>query len=321
MQRRVSLGAASVLLFFVACSNERNLGSFPDGGGGAGLSATGGGFGGGGGAGAQGGGGGSVKPDPPNPWQQATCLVTRTECSGWVENDVDKLDNVDVNCPPGNLVTNGGVVATVCYQNEVQNPTSSQQMADAQTACNSYCESGNFTGNYPLGSVVQTGGPITCQASVTSFANQAAGQCSTVTQSPDAGPPAATTFALCTLGGRAIDSTPGFPTGTNQAADQTNYPLSMPVVNGGENASGCFDPTATTAELFCKHGLQWPTAPTGVATLPTPPGGPNLAIQFPYWDVAQVQPNDTATDCTNEKNSIGFAASGIARGPSLDGAR
>ena len=320
MQRRARLGAASVLLVFVACSNDRNLGSFPDGGGGAGPSATGGGFGGGGG-GAQGGGGGSVKPDPPNPWQQATCLVTRTECSGWVEDDVDKLDGVDVNCPPGNLVSNGGVTATVCFQNKELTPTFVQQQTEAQDACNSYCESGLFIGNYPLGSVAQTGGPITCQASVTSFANQAAGQCSTVTQPPDAGPPAATTFALCTLGGRAIDSTPGFPTGTKQAADQTNYPLSMPVVNGGENASGCFDPTMTTAELFCKHGLQWPVAPTGVATLPTPPGGPNLAIQFPYWDVAQVQPNDTATDCTNEKNSIGFAASGIARGPSLEGAR
>ena len=64
MQRRARLGAASVLLVFVACSNDRNLGSFPDGGGGAGPSATGGGFGGGGG-GAQGGGGGSVEPGPP----------------------------------------------------------------------------------------------------------------------------------------------------------------------------------------------------------------------------------------------------------------
>jgi hypothetical protein len=260
---------------------------------------------------------GSITAVPPGstqlPFQQATGLVTRTECSGWAEDDVDKLDGVDVNCPPGNLVSNGGVVATVCYQNLEPNPTAAQQQAEAQTACNSYCEGGSFIGTYPLGSVANKGGAVTCQSTEQSFANEVAGQCSKVTPAADAGPPAATTFALCQLSGRACDATPTVPSGTKQAADGTNYCVSMPPVGGGQSTSGCFDPTATTAELFCQHMIQFPkTLPTfGVNSN----GTANNSVQFPFWAVDQVEPNATATDCQNVATGIGFESFGIPAGP------
>jgi hypothetical protein len=233
--------------------------------------------------------------------------VTRTECSGWVEDDVDKLDGVDVNCPPGNLISNGPFTATVCYQNLELKPTATQQQTEAQTACNSYCGSKLFTGIYPLGSVANQGGSVTCQSTVQSFANEVPGQCSTTTQAPDAGPPAATTFALCKLSGRACDATPTVPSGTLQANDGTSYCVSMPPVAGGQSTSGCFDPTATTAELFCQHmSFQFPQTPNGAA---------NSAVQFPFWEVDQVEPNATAADCQTEAGGIEFEAFGSARGP------
>src|SRR5450432_324425 len=171
------------------------------------------------------------------------------------------------------------------------------------------------TGIYPLGSVANLGGSVTCQSNVQSFSNEVtgSGQCSKTTQAPDAGPPAATTFALCKLSGRAVDATPLVPSGTLQANDQTNYPVSMMPVVDGQVTSGCFDPTATTAELFCQHDFQFPTA------LPTfgimPDGKPDKAVQFPFWEVDQVEPTASATDCKNVGTGVGFEAFGIGAGP------
>jgi hypothetical protein len=216
-------------------------------------------------------------------WQQVGCLVSRTECSGWVENDSNGLDGLDVNCPTGNLVPNGPFTATICYQTAVGS-TFEQQRADAQNACDQYCGFG-FTGLYPLGSVANKGGTVTCLANAQNdtIVNEAAGQCLKTKTSTGA-----TTFALCTLSGRTCES-------PRTAADGTQYCTSMRPVPGGQSTSGCFDSTVTTAEELCQNGFKFPTVPVGAS---------NTSDQFHFWQVDQVELNATEADCQAEANSI-----------------
>jgi hypothetical protein len=245
---------------------------------------------------------GSVTPvgnpqiPPTNPWQQATCQVTRTECIGWAEDTVHKLDNKDVNCPPSNLVSTGPFTATICYQNTAAAPTFEQQQADATNACNQYCQ-GGFNDLYPLGSIAGTGGPVTCQSTVTKFTAEVAGQCSkTPASMTNTG---ATTFALCTLGGRACN-------GTGTAADGTQFCTSMPPVNGGQSASGCFDSTVTTAEAMCQNMWQWKTMPANAV---------NKLDEFHFVSVEQVELTASEHDCNDIASNVGPQAYGIDAGP------
>src|SRR5947208_1840645 len=71
------------------------------------------------GGGAQGGGSGvtTIGQQPrPRHWQQVTCSVQRTECSGFVEDDSTGLDGLDVSCPAANLVQDVSFVASICYE-------------------------------------------------------------------------------------------------------------------------------------------------------------------------------------------------------------
>jgi hypothetical protein len=228
-------------------------------------------------------------------WEQVSCSVSRTECSGWVENDTVGLDGTDVNCPLANLIANS-FIGTVCFQVPAGS-TSEMQQADAQAACDTWCSgNGGFGGPYPLGALVGVAGSnVTCAATLqTGSFMSSPGQCAIST-----GPsPGAIVFALCNLSGRACDS-------EQTAKDGTPYCTSMPSVVGGEPASGCFDPTVTTAEEFCENRFQFPTAPFGTS---------NTAVEFPFWEVSQVELNDTEAECQVEANNIGSAASGIAQG-------
>jgi hypothetical protein len=236
-------------------------------------------------------------------WQQATCLISRTECSGWVEDDSTGLDGVDVNCPTANFVPNDQFTATICYS-VPGGSTFDEQKAAAEAACDQYCSSTGFLDLYPLGSVANKGGPVTCLATQTAFANEVPGQCSK-TAAPSGPSPGATTFALCKLSGRACDPTSAAPDGTKTAKDGTQFCVSMPPVVGGQSTSGCFDSTVTTAELLCQNMFQFPKTPANAA---------NNSDQFHFWEVDQVELNATETDCQNEANNIGFAAYGVAPG-------
>jgi hypothetical protein len=228
-------------------------------------------------------------------WEQVNCSVSRTECSGWVENDTMGVDGTEVSCPLANLVANS-FLASLCFQVPVDSTFETQQ-ADAQSACDTWCGgNGGFGGPYPLGSLVGVAGSnVTCAAVVqndSGFTSASAGQCATSTgQSPGA-----TAFALCLLDGRACDS-------VQTAKDGTPYCTSMPAVVGGQSTSGCFDPSVTTAEKFCKNGFQFPSAPFGTS---------NTAVEFPFWEVSQVELNATEADCQAEANNIGFAAYGFS---------
>src|SRR6202044_1138257 len=102
---------------------------------------------------------------PAEQWVQVTCLVSRTECSGWVENDNNGLEGTHVNCRDGGLeqAENGPFPATVCFSFSPDAGVDDQE-AKAQAACNQYCESGTgfTTGLYPLGAVANDGGKVTC---------------------------------------------------------------------------------------------------------------------------------------------------------------
>ena len=103
-----------------------------------------------GGAGAQGGGGGVtiVGPTPtPAHFEQVTCDVTRTECSGFAEDDSGAgLDGLDVNCPTANLVQNVSFHATACYLTrpspDAGTAQATQEQNDAKSACAQYCADG-----------------------------------------------------------------------------------------------------------------------------------------------------------------------------------
>jgi len=234
-------------------------------------------------------------PTPPDHFQQVTCLVTRTECTGWEQTTTDKLDNLDVHCPTGNFATMGPFNATICYKT-AGGGTFEQQKADAQKACDSYCASG-FGGLYPLGSVANKGGPVTCQATELSdtIADEIPGQCTkTTTQSPGA-----TTFALCNLFGRACN-------GQQTAPDGTQFCTLMPPVISGQSTSSCFDSSITTAESVCQNSFEFPDMP---------PGAVNKSVQFAYWNVANVELNDSESACQAEADNLGTSAYGVGAGP------
>jgi len=232
---------------------------------------------------------GTTEPvEPIN--QQATCTVTRTECLGWAKNEVDKLDGRTLNCPPANLILTGPFDATVCYQVK-GGATTAEQKTAADNACNTaYC-TGGFNGLYPLSTAVGNG-MVTCQATAKpdKIANEKPGQCAKTT-TPSNG---ATTFALCTLGGRQCN-------GRDTASDTTSFCTSMPPVASGQSASTCFDATKGTAEVACQRSWQWPT---------TPPGAVDNTDQFHFVNVADVQVNDSEDACLAElgpTQAYGFA--------------
>jgi hypothetical protein len=289
--------AVSVLLVFVACKSDRDLGSGTGGGTGLGQGGSGGGDASRSCDGGAVGGNGvvSVCPTPPAPrWEQVTCLVSRTECSGWVEDDATGLDGLDVNCPTANLVPNGPFRATICFQTALS--TFEQERADAQSACDQYC-AGGWLGLYPLGAVAKNvdGGMITCSsiAQNDTIAQEVNGQCSKTKPGPG-GSSGATTFANCVLYGRSCDA-------QQTAKDGTQYCTSMRSVAGGQTMSGCYDSTTTTGEQFCRNNFQFSTLP---------PGAANKSDQFPSWLVAGVIEEDTVADCQAQVNNLAFAASG-----------
>ncbi len=293
---RVGLGTVSLLLVFGACNGGRELGSGTTGGGGTPSGGAGLGQGGSGGAslscdgGVVSGNGVMIDcPMPPRPrWEQVTCLVSRTECSGWVEDDSTGLDGVDVNCPAANLVPNGPFRATICFQSTFR--TFEELQADAQIACDQYC-AGGWQGLYPLGALAKNvdGGTVTCSsiAQNDTIDQEVNGQCSKTTPAPG-GSSGASTLANCVLYGRTCD-------GQQTASDGTRYCTSMRPVAGGQTMTGCFDSTTTTAELFCRNSFQFSTLPAGAA---------DKSDQFPYWLVAGVIQEDTVADCQAQVNNL-----------------
>jgi hypothetical protein len=210
-------------------------------------------------------------------WQQVSCSVLRTECSGWAENSGVGVDGTDVSCPASNLVDNS-FVTSICFQTPLGS-TFEEQFADAQQACNTWCDgSGGFHGLYPLGALAkEAGSGVTCAAQPLYQGTQALpGRCDSVS-GPSAGK---TEYALCTLSGRQCAS----PT---TSSDGTEYCASLPPLT--VDASGCFDPTMTNAQEFCAHG--WLFFGTG-------PGGTTAADEFPYWSGGAVEPYVSPEACT-----------------------
>ncbi len=244
----------------------------------------------------------TVGPTPrPRHWQQVTCSVQRTECSGFVEDDSTGLDGLDVSCPAANLVQDVSFIASICYETGGGDGGGPQQeQADAQDACNRYCADA-FLGLYPLGAVANnrnaTGEMVTCSSTAQkdTITDEVGGQCSKTKPGPGAAP-ARTTFALCLLSGRQCNA-------QQTAKDGTPYCTSMPLVNGGQSTSGCFDSTTTTAELFCQNNFQFPMPP---------PGAVNQSAQFHSWRVAQVLQENSEADCRTQANNLGFAGHGLS---------
>ena len=217
-----------MLLVFVACSNDRNLGSFPDGGGGAS---------------AQGGGGGVmiVSPSPIPHFDQVTCSVTRTECNGFAATDsASGLDGVDVNCAPGELTQPVSFQATACF---LTTPTDggteqvTQEENDAKAACAHYCDDGyGAQHNYPLGaSLNKPDSGVTCESDVVpnTIRKGANGQCQL--EQIDGGDPGKVVFVNCTLGGRACNGS------VQSAPDGTQYCAETPLLPNGQETSTCFE--------------------------------------------------------------------------------
>lgn len=227
-------------------------------------------------AGATGGSGAGGAAATQMVWQTVFCSVSRTECTGWVEDDAMGVDGTDVNCHDPYLVTNA-FLSSICFQTPLDSSFDTQN-ADAQLACNRWCEgTGGFQGLYPLGGLAAVAGSgVTCAAEALYESTQALpGQCEKST-GPSAG---ATEYVLCTLGGRGCAS-------MMTSSDGTEYCTSMPALTADQ--SGCFDPTTTSAQDFCENGLQF-SGSTAVGT--------NVADEFAYWRLAQVALYATPADC------------------------
>lgn len=228
------------------------------------------------GAGGASGAGGAADAGAPLIWQTVFCSVSRTECTAWVEDDAMGVDGTDVNCQSPYLVTNA-FLSSICFQTHLGS-TFETQNADAQMACSTWCDGmGGFHGLYPLGGLATVAGSgVTCAAEMLYESTQALpGQCE-----KSAGPSGgATEYVLCTLGGRGCAS-------TMISSDGTQYCTSMPALTVDQ--SGCFDPTTTSAQDFCKNGLQF-SGSTAVGT--------DVADEFAYWRLAQVSLYATPADC------------------------
>ena len=281
-----------MLLVFVACSNDRNLGSFPDGGGGAA---------------AQGGGGGvmivSPSPIPPH-FEQVTCNVTRTECNGFAATDsASGLDGLDVNCAPGELTQPVSFQATACF---LTTPTDggtkqvTQEENDAKAACAHYCDDGyGAQHNYPLGaSLNKPDSGVTCESDVVpnSIQKGANGQCQL--EQIDGGDPGKVVFVNCHIGGRACNgSEPSAPDGTQYCTD-------TPLLPDSQETSTCYDPTKLTAEVACENSWLWPMMP---------PNAVNDQDWFHWVFVSTPIQEDNEADCQIQANNIAFAGHGISR--------
>lgn len=163
-------------------------------------------------------------PPPSSLTAQATCQVSRTECTGWIEDEGGTLL-----CPGANLTSNS-FTATTCFVTTV---AADQLTRDAQTACLGWCNDSNL---YPASSL---GAGAACFSSVLSATQALPGECAT-TRATDNG---ATSFAQCTLEGRACIET----------VDQTGHLFCSSLPTFTANASECFDPTATTAQEICRR--------------------------------------------------------------------
>jgi hypothetical protein len=236
------------------------------------------------GAGGTSGAGGAAGASTKVIWQQVVCSVSRTECSGWVENDALGIDGTVVNCPVSNLVANS-FMATICFPTPLDRTLETEQ-ADAQAACDTWCSaSGGFHGLYPLGDLAAVAGSgVTCTSTAmnTTIAQEVNGQCSTAAGQV----PGASALVNCTLSGRACAS-------MMTATDGTQYCASMPSFVQTESA--CFDPSVTTGQAVCQHGLQFS---------PSTDGGASVADEFAYWYVAQVTAEDTPADCAAQLSNL-----------------
>ena len=81
---------------------------------------------------------------------------------------------------------------------------------------------------------------------------------------------------------------------------------SMPPVNGGQSASGCFDSSVTTAEAMCQNMFQWKTTPSGAVNNQDP---------FHYWLVSQVEQTANEHDCKDIAANVGPQSYGLDTGP------
>jgi hypothetical protein len=215
--------------------------------------------------------------------EQVTCSVTRTECTGWSEDDINPLAGTEINCPPGNI-TSQALTPTICFAT-----TAMTQATDAQSACNDFCQGDPISGLYPLGNLV--GKPmsnVNCSAHVQGFLPALPGQCE-----PTPGPSnGASERVTCSLAGRECNN-------ITPTLDQSEtYCAQSPEITQSE--SGCFDPTTTTAQLFCEHAEQFKN-PTS--------GQPNIPDIFPWWNVATVTPNGCTVPAP-----VGLVATGIGEG-------
>ena len=208
-----------------------------------------------------------MPPPPPSTLvAQASCQVGRTECNGWVDDGSGNLS-----CPIANLESNS-FTATTCFVTTV---APDQLAMDARAACSAWCNDSNL---YPKSAL---GASVFCSSAAVAYAQALPGECAT-TNTPDDG---ATTFAQCTLEGRTCI----------ESVDQSGNLFCGVMPKFSANPSGCFDPTVTTAQDFCRR--------QGAG------GGPS---QFQHWNVQGVVAESTSCPATSSNSTP--IAYGIAAG-------
>jgi len=163
------------------------------------------------------------------PQSKVTCSVTRDECVAYTF-----LPNGNFGCTSANKVKTTSSPVTTCFVSSTQTP---------QQACDKYC-----TDYYELA----PGNFDSCETTVidSSTAPAAPGDCDPTFGTASNGK---TAFAECVRGGREClaSATQSGTTICTQVSGQMN-----------ELASGCFDPTKTDADAFCRNGLASPALGT-----------------------------------------------------------
>lgn len=220
----------------------------------------------------------------PHQLHQATCSVSRTECSGWTFDQTSVVD--EVNCFTPNFATTP-FTATACFDSGT---------TTAATACNQYCANATTY----LFSPLRGNGVVTCTSQVTQDSVVPDGQCGTA-PGADTG---RTTAVSCTLGGRLCASPTTSPDGTEVICG------SMPTHTFSISPTsialrGCFDSHALSAQTFCENMYEWPDNPVPNSISPT---------EFPWVNVSSILPNAAACSTTSSTGAITF---GIANGTSL----
>ena len=207
------------------------------------------------------GGASTSTPDPLISYQ-VECAIDRIQCTSWIpKNDASHVN--DVSCDHEHLLP-FSYLATMCF-----NSTAANRNTAARDACFKYCEGDLTSGLYPL--APDLGEPtfehVTCDSFVkdmseSSIREAVPGECP-----PPGGYPTgtsgggATTSVMCTVAGLKCLEQITLPSGAK---------VCSLVENGGGLVGGCFDPTVTSAEEYCRQSTE---------------------LEFRSWHVNFVTPN------------------------------